>query len=148
MGPKSWWGGVGWSGYLRPDQFLDHLTVITKSISKKLHCIFPAKRFPMDRCTSEGFGRQHRVRQQLVLCRSGKCKPNQTNDLFNDDLRMILFKFLHTKIKAHSHTDWQPICSNSSTLPVRRQRQRGGKEAFILVCLLTIFYLRIISIKS
>ena len=29
MGPKSrWWGGVGSGGYLRPDQFLDHLTVI------------------------------------------------------------------------------------------------------------------------
>ena len=27
MGPKSRSGGVG-SGYLRPDQFLDHLTVI------------------------------------------------------------------------------------------------------------------------
>ena len=26
MGPKSGWGGV--DGYLRPDQFLDHLTVI------------------------------------------------------------------------------------------------------------------------
>ena len=22
------WSGVGWGGYLRPDQFLDHLTVI------------------------------------------------------------------------------------------------------------------------
>ena len=28
MGPKSRSGGVQWSGYLRPDQFLDHMTVI------------------------------------------------------------------------------------------------------------------------
>ena len=26
-----WWDGVGLGGYLRPDQFLDHLTVITSS---------------------------------------------------------------------------------------------------------------------
>ena len=33
MGPKSRWGGVWWGGvgigYVRPVQFLDHLTVIT-----------------------------------------------------------------------------------------------------------------------
>ena len=61
MGPKSrWWGGVG-SGYLRPDQFLDHLTVITSgqldiswSISKILNvevgecvCILGNFRGPM-----------------------------------------------------------------------------------------------------
>ena len=34
MGPVGW-GGLDWIGYLRPDQFLDHLTVIINTIKTR-----------------------------------------------------------------------------------------------------------------
>ena len=43
MGPVGW-GGVG-IGYLRPDQFLDHLTVITKIIRLNQHLAVPLPHF-------------------------------------------------------------------------------------------------------
>ena len=40
MGPKSRWGGPVGIGYVRPVQFLDHLTVIIRSLVQHLFAMF------------------------------------------------------------------------------------------------------------
>ena len=59
----------------------------------------------MDRCSSEGIGRQHRVRQQLVLCRSGKCVTDKINDKARRPYKKTVDPPHTTRI--HIHDDMQ-----------------------------------------